>query len=136
MIAIFYYSNSGNTKALVEESIKDFDDIDVFNLKEVNDFSVIDKYNIILIGTPTLGNGVPPKYFAKHQLELKKYLTNKKIGLFGSGNTIYPYFCGALDLLWDWLKNDNEMLFKFKFESYPTQKTINDFKELLNSVKG
>lgn len=134
--AIFYYSNSGNTKSLVEETVKDINNFDVYNLKRLEDLSVIDNYEIIILGTPTLGDGVPPSYFAKNQAELKRYLNDKKIGLFGSGNTIYPYFCGALDILWDWLKNDNKMLFKFKFESYPTTQVINDFKNVLKNIEG
>ena len=133
--AIFYYSNTGNTKSLVEKIMEDRNDFDVFNLKKIDDFSVIDKYKNIILGTSSWGNGVPPRFFSKHQAELKKYLNNKNIGLFGSGNSIYPYYCGALDLIWDWLKNDNKMLFKFKFEYYPTIKAVNEFRELLNNIE-
>ncbi|MNC02594.1 Flavodoxin [compost metagenome] len=133
--AILYYSNSGNTKSLVEEFSKNNSKFDVFNLKKQTNLSIIENYDTIIIGTPTLGNGIPPAYFSKNASELKKYLCNKNIGLFGSGNSIYPYYCGALDVLWEWLKNDNNMLFKFQFESYPTNKAIKDFTDLLNNIK-
>lgn len=134
--AIFYYSNSGNTKSLVEEVVKDTNYcIDIFNFKKIENFSVMENYKTILLGTPTLGDGVPPSFFSKNQVNLKKYLKDKNIGLFGSGNSIYPYYCGALDILWDWLKYDNNMLFKFRFESYPTMKAINDFKDTLKKYE-
>ncbi|MNV82432.1 Flavodoxin [compost metagenome] len=115
--------------------MKNDDYYDVFNLKKQDDLSIIMEYDTVIIGTPTLGNGIPPSYFSKNAEELKKYLHNKNIGLFGSGNSIYPYYCGAIDVLWEWLEHDNNMLFKFKFESYPTSKAINDFKKILSNTK-
>jgi flavodoxin I len=132
--AIFYYSNSGNTKAIVE--LSDTTGFDIINIKQIEpeDFT-FEPYDIILIGTPTLGDGVPPSYFKKLTPQLHS-LQGKKIGLFGSGNTHYTFFCGALDLLEDLLGQRNEILFKHKFESYPTERTVLIFNEFLNRIGG
>lgn len=131
--AIFYYSNFGNTKAIVEES--NTNGYDIFNLKyiDTNDLT-FNNYDVILIGTPTLGDGIPPVYFQKIQRQLMS-IDNKQIGLFGSGNSIYKHYCGALDLLEGLLSVKNTILFNFKFESYPTSKAKEDFQELLNKYK-
>lgn len=130
--AIFYYSTSGNTKALVE--LTDTTGFDVFNMARMPIESInFEPYDIILIGTSTTGRGVPHSFF----LDIKDKLfniKNKRIGLFGSGNTIYSEYCGALDILEDLLRLKNKILFKFKFESYPTSKVFSDFQDIINKI--
>lgn len=126
--AIFYYSATGNTKAIIENI--DVRDFDIFNLITVDKVD-FESYNVIVIGTSTFGDGVPPSIFK----QLTPYLSSlkgKKIGLFGSGNSSYEHYCGALDLLEDFLGFKNEILFKYKFESYPTDKAIEEFQSLIN----
>lgn len=121
---------SGNTKAIVYEAeySKHFD---IYNIAK--DELNFDKYDTIIIGTLTLGRGMPPPYFRDIQSELFK-IRGKKVGLFGSGQSIYGdnYFCGALDVLEDlFLKLGNEILFKLKYESYPTKDVIDQFNNYL-----
>lgn len=131
--AIFYYSNFGNTKAIVEES--DTQGYDVFNLRHIDaEDLTFDNYDTILVGTPTLGDGIPPMYFRKIQRQLMS-MSGKHIGLFGSGNSIYKHYCGALDLLEGLLAVKNEILFKYKFESYPTATAKKEFQLLLYKYK-
>lgn len=132
--AILYYSNSGNTKAIVEES--NTDGFDVYNLKRLSDEDVKKvflNYKTLIIGTPTLGEGVPPLYFRKIYRILNS-AHGKRIGLFGSGQSVYPYFCGALDLLEDVFDESNEVVFVYKFESYPTESAKLEFQKLLNDI--
>lgn len=123
---------TGNTKALIENI--DVHGFDVFNLHYIEpDKLNINKYETILIGTSTIGDGVPHQYFKSVQHKLMA-LEGKRIGLFGSGNSIYKHYCGALDLLEDFLRPKNQILFKFKFESYPTEDVKRDFQRLINEV--
>lgn len=127
--AIYYYSMSGNTKALVE--LSDIDGYDVYNLNRIEPGDLeFGDYEMILIGTSTIGRGVPHNYFRDIYKQLSK-LENKYIGLFGSGNSIYDIYCGALDILEEFLKIKNKVIFKFKFESYPTSKVLIDFEKIL-----
>ena len=124
---IILYSLKGNTKGILDGiDLDGWDLIDITKCEKL----ILDDYETILIGTSTYGRGVPPKPFFKFKGELVK-LKNKKIGLFGSGNSHYEYYCGALDLLEELLEKDNEILFKYKFESYPNQRAKEGFKILM-----
>ncbi|MGG0308224.1 flavodoxin domain-containing protein [Priestia megaterium] len=124
---IVLYSLKGNTRGILDGvNLDGWDLIDITKCGKLT----LDNYQTILIGTSTYGRGVPPKPFFKFKNELLK-LNNKKIGLFGSGNSHYEYYCGALDLLEELLKKDNEILFKYKFESYPNKRAKDEFNALI-----
>ncbi|MGG2096038.1 flavodoxin domain-containing protein [Bacillus sp. S13(2024)] len=123
--AIFYFSLTGNTKAILQDT-NGFDVYDITKTENI-DFS---KYSTVILGLSTYGRG------SAHENTwgfLKKFvrITGKKIGLFGSGNSIYPDFCGALDIIEDAIKDRNEILFKYKFEAYPTLKVKDEFKRFI-----
>ncbi|PHA03056.1 hypothetical protein COE51_01555 [Bacillus pseudomycoides] len=127
---LFYYSETGKTEAaIIEGNIKNCKIHKLNNMKPEE--VLFSNYDCILIGTPTYGRGVPPLYFK--QLLPKLYqLNGKRIGLFGSGNTIYgDDFCGALDLIEEIVKNKNEVIFKYKFEGMPKQENIKQLTKLI-----
>lgn len=129
--AIYYYSMTGNTKGLIDSV--DTSGFDIYNLSQTKKEDLnFDKYQTIIFGTSTWGRGLPPRVFFNIRDELVK-INGKQIGLFGSGNTHYgeDVFCGALDLLEELLKQKNQIIFKLKFESYPTKKVVEQFKNLL-----
>lgn len=128
--ALVYYSLTGNTKGIISKI--NTNDFDVYNLS-VNENINLDQYETILIGTSTWGNGIPPKSILNMKQQLQS-LENKKIGLFGSGNSHYQYFCGALDILEEFFQVRNQVIFKFKFEGYPTDRDVDAFNKLLIGV--
>ncbi|MFO1442980.1 flavodoxin domain-containing protein [Bacillus sp. Bva_UNVM-123] len=133
--AAYYFSMTGNTKSILEQ-LENINEWDVYDLNEMNPEDVDFKdYKTILIGTLTLGRGTPPIYFKKIFKQLVE-LKNRKIGLFGSGQSHYgdDFFCGALDVLEDLLRQKNEIAFKLKFESYPTPPVIEEFKSLVRGM--
>lgn len=133
--AAFYFSITGNTKSLLQK-LDDFDEWDIYDLNGMNPEDVDFKdYEKILIGTLTLGRGIPPVFFKDIFKQLVR-LHDRKIGLFGSGQSHYgdEYFCGALDVLEDLLQQKNNICFKLKFESYPTPVVIDEFKELVEGM--
>lgn len=134
--AAYYFSITGNTKSLLEQ-LEDFNEWDVYDLNGMNPEDVDFKdYKTILIGTLTLGRGIPPKFFKDIYPQLAS-LKGRKIGLFGSGQSHYgdEFFCGALDVLAGLLKQRNDVQFSFKFESYPTPSAINEFKTLVKEME-
>ena len=56
-----------------------------------------DLYSCIAIGTYTWGNGKIPKRLKDYLIKHHKSLSEKRIFIFGSGNSVYPNFCGAVD---------------------------------------
>lgn len=133
--AAYYFSITGNTKSLLQK-LDDYNEWDVYDLNEMNPNEVDFKdYEHILIGTLTLGRGVPPKFFKDIFKQLAS-LENRKIGIFGSGQSHYgeEFFCGALDVLEDLLKIKNNICFKLKFESYPTPTVTEEFKALVKGM--
>lgn len=92
----------------------------------------LDDYDTLLIATSTLGDGEPPAVFKRLAPQLKR-LEGKQIGLFGSGNSIYRYYGGALDLLANLLAPKNEVLFVYKFEEYPTSYAQEELRSLLDA---
>lgn len=130
--AIYYYSMTGNTKALIQEC--NVEGYDIYNLSFTKPKNLdFNKYDVILLGTSTVGRGVPHSYFKYIYPQLIE-LNNKKIGLFGSGNSIYDVYCGALDVLEELLSAKNKIIFNYKFESYPTERAIKEFQILIDTV--
>lgn len=129
--AIFYYSNGGNTNSIVDET--NTTGFDIFNMNKIafNELS-FEPYETIILGSPSYGKGVPPNYFRKIAPQLIN-LKEKRVGLFGSGQSIYgDRYCGALDVLGGLLEKKNEILFKYRFESYPTEIALEEFQKLLD----
>lgn len=131
--AILYYSFSGNTKYMVEQIDTEGFDLIPINHKTISRIDITN-YETLVIATSTLGNGEIPPIF-KRLIPQFVSLENKNIALFGSGNSIYPYYCGALDVFEDFLKRKNKILFKFKFEEFPLNKDIEVLENLFkNSI--
>jgi flavodoxin len=127
---IFYYTSTGKTESAIDkDKLNQYELIKLNNLKQ-SDVN-FDPYDTIIIGTPTYGRGVPPLYFQKLINKLTS-LKGKKIGLFGSGNTIYgDDFGGALDLIEELVMDKNEVIFKLKFEGMPRKKDIDNLTRLI-----
>ncbi len=128
--AIFYYTKTGKTEEAIDKV--SLSQCKLIKLNEIPQSDVnFHKHDILIIGTPTYGRGVPPLYF-KDLVPQILSLEGKKIGLFGSGNTIYgDDFCGALDLIEDLVKENNEVIFKYKFEGMPRKKDIDTITKLI-----
>jgi flavodoxin I len=133
--AIYYFSITGNTKSLFEK-LDDIGTWDIYDLNSMKPKQVNFKdYKKVLIGTLTLGRGIPPVFFKQIYKQLSE-LENRQIGLFGSGQSHYgdEFFCGAIDVLGELLGKKNNIAFKLKFESYPTPSVIEDFKALVGKM--
>lgn len=128
--AIYYYSLTGKTEAIIDNIQSDDIFISKLNNTKSSEVSFVG-HDTIIIGSSTYGRGVPPKYFLDILPQLRE-LKNKRIGLFGSGQTIYgDDFCGALDVFEEILSPRNEIIFKYKFEGYPNEKVIKELKQLI-----
>lgn len=126
---LFYYSRKGNTKAIVNV-FEGYCAIDL--IENIRDYQ-LDDYTTILFATSTYGRGIPPQEFFEVR-DILRNLSDKRIGLFGSGNGHYEYFCGALDLLEEMLTGKNEIIFNYKFEGYPKEIDFKNMEEIINET--
>ncbi len=94
---------SGNTEAIAdileEELTKESISVTRKEAFEV-DVSDLLEFNHILLGAYTWGDGELPDEFLDLYDELESIsLEGKRVGVFGSGDTAYDIFCGAVDLI-------------------------------------
>jgi flavodoxin I len=127
-VAIVYTSLSGNTKELAEELYQIFLTKSVqISIYSIEEFSVSDlcNYNAVAIGTYTWGNGEIPRemrqvYQAFESIKRKDITT----AVFGTGDSCYPMFCGAVDQFRDMLYVHTNLAATLKVELLPQEQDI------------
>ncbi|UII57551.1 flavodoxin [Cytobacillus spongiae] len=103
-IGVVYASMSGNTEAIADiitEELKarkyEVELVDMLSVQSPKDFL---NYDLTFLGMYTWGDGDYPDECLDIMEELEDFdLEQQPFALFGSGDTSYPDFCGALDLL-------------------------------------
>lgn len=117
--ALLYWSKTGNTRTFVDYFVeKSNNEVDLYDMKKglikKNDLL---KYDKICVGTYTWGYGKIPKEVKEFFIEHHELLSGKVFFLFGSGNSVYPKFCGAVDNLEIIIEDiGSEVFFKFKID--------------------
>jgi flavodoxin I len=107
-ILIAYASMSGNTEGIADLLKAKLEQlghhVDLREMEQLNASELLD-YPAFLIGSYTWGDGELPYEAEDFFEELSQVsLTGKKAAVFGSGDTAYPQFCAAVDLLEQRLK--------------------------------
>ncbi|TDX51654.1 flavodoxin domain-containing protein [Orenia marismortui] len=104
---IVYGSTMGNTERLsevVEDALSENYNLerkDVVNTK----IEELDEFDLIIFGSSTWGSGELQEDFDDFYSSLSDLdLSTKKGGVFGAGDTAFPDFCGAVDILEDKLE--------------------------------
>jgi flavodoxin I len=127
-VAIVYASVSGNTKELAQAIYRIFVSKSVqVSVYRIEEFSVPDlcHYHAVAIGTYTWGNGEIPKemrqlYLAFESISRKDMTT----GVFGTGDSCYPMFCGAVDQFRDMLYVHTNLAATLKVELRPQEQDL------------
>lgn len=111
-IGVIYASMSGNTEAIADmimeqltEQNHEVELKDMLSLSSANDLFT---YDLVFIGMYTWGDGDYPDECLDIIEEMEQLdLDQQLFSLFGSGDTSYPEFCGALDKLKELIKGQN-----------------------------
>lgn len=103
-IAVIYASMSGNTEAIADiiaAVLKEQNhDVDVMDILTVQSATELLNYDLTFIGMYTWGDGDYPDECLDLIEEIEQLdLGDHPFAIFGSGDTSYPEFCGALDQL-------------------------------------
>ena len=105
-VLIVYGSSTGNTENVSEEIaniLKDNDhNVDIHNATEVNIDGMADGYDTVFLGCSTWGDEdieLQDDFIPIYENLDKTGLKNKKVAVFGCGDSSYEYFCGAVDVI-------------------------------------
>jgi flavodoxin I len=102
-ILVVYASMTGNTEEMAEAIVEGAKEAGAEVVsKEAFDASAdeLNHYDGIIIGAYTWGDGELPDEFIDFFDEMDGLdLSGKKAAVFGSGDTSYPIYCGAVDLI-------------------------------------
>lgn len=122
-LAIVYSSISGNTESLailLHETFKT--KLLQTSLCHIDEFSAssVDEYDGIAVGTYTWGNGeIPLEMESIYRVFERKSRPNMVTGVFGTGDSFYPHYCGAVNEFRDLLKTKTNLAVTLKVELSP-----------------
>jgi flavodoxin I len=132
-VAIVYTSGTGNTEevATIMHSLLNAELFTVTQFK----LSEMTKYDAIIIGTYTWGDGDIPEemirlYKAFELHDVKHVVT----GIFGTGDSFYPKFCGAVDQFRDMLFVHTNLAVTLKIEQMPQLQDVHRCKKFVDSM--
>ncbi|SFF26621.1 flavodoxin I [Paenibacillus algorifonticola] len=102
-VIVVYASMTGNTEEMAEAIVAGAQEAGVEVVsKEAFDANAADllEYDGIIIGAYTWGDGELPDEILDFYEELEGLdLSGRKAAVFGSGDSSYPVFCGAVDTI-------------------------------------
>ncbi|WP_369900483.1 flavodoxin [Bacillus manliponensis] len=103
-LVMIFASMSGNTEEMADHiagSIREAGkEIEVIDIMDAPEASILEEYDGILLGAYTWGDGDLPDDFLDFYDEMDNVdLTGKKAAVFGSGDTAYPKYCEAVNML-------------------------------------
>ncbi|WP_112179950.1 MULTISPECIES: flavodoxin domain-containing protein [Paraliobacillus] len=121
--AIIYTSITGNTDVLAEQVYKEMYASGISaELIAIDDFhyDTLTNYDIVAVGTYTWDNGEIPlemeELFTAFETQQVKHIST---GIFGTGDSFYPYYCGAVELFRDMLYVHTDLAVTLKVELMP-----------------
>lgn len=140
-IAVVYASMSGNTEAIADIISAELkgQQHEVFSsdLLSINSAAELLNYDVIFIGMYTWGDGDYPDECMDIIEELEQLnLENQLFAIFGSGDTSYPEFCGALDKLKELIESQSGVVLSepLRIEFNPEPEDEKDIQEFVSDV--
>lgn len=106
-IVIVYGSTTGNTEIMADMISGRLSGDNTVDMKNSADTVVeeLAKYDVVIFGSSTWGDGELQDDMEGFNEEIKTInLNQKKAAVFGPGDTAYPHFCKAVDILEETVK--------------------------------
>lgn len=101
--AIFYASNTGNTKSVAKEIAKHLGIRDIFDIADI-DITIMNNYDKLIIGASTWGEGdLQDDWENKWSTFCKIDFVNKTVALFGLGDQeqYYDNYLDAMGIIYE-----------------------------------
>jgi flavodoxin I len=134
-ILLVITSMTGNTKTFID-FLKTYSERPIVICE---DFSrSIKDYEKIGFGAYTWGNGKIPQRMKSYLIKHKDNFRGKEVFIFGSGNSIYPRFCGAVDGINKIVSDCGAIVkgtFKFEQRFNKNDYTQEEINHLINTIK-
>ena len=138
-IAIVYASVTGNTEQLAEMVQKAaLDQGFRAELYRIEDFplAALSSYETVLIGTYTWGSGeIPEEMRALYQAIEALNKKQMQTAVFGTGDSFFAEFCGAVDRFRDMLYVKTQLVATLKVELAPQPKDVSRCGKLVGLIK-
>lgn len=100
-VLVVYVSGGGNTKEVAENISKTLDNSstphDIFRVGSDATLPILSDYGLVFLGSYTIGNGRTPEGMVNFLKEVGTKHPN--VAVFGSGDSQWTYYCGAVDRL-------------------------------------
>ncbi|MCM3668621.1 flavodoxin domain-containing protein [Mesobacillus maritimus] len=135
---IVYTSVTGNTKELAENLYQSFlskeVDIQIYRIEQFST-TYLNEYDAIVIGTYTWGNGQVPQEMRRLYRAFEMFEKKDKItAVFGTGDSFYPHYCGAVDQFRDMLYVHSNLAATLKVELFPQQQDEKRCQKFVQSI--
>lgn len=137
-VAIVYTSVTGNTEELAERLYQSFlSESNRVHLYQMEDFPIseLNQFDAIIIGTYTWGDGEIPRemwpLFDEFETCARKDVVT---AVFGTGDSFYPNFCGAVDLFRDMLYVHTNLAATLKVELLPQERDERRCQKFIESI--
>jgi flavodoxin I len=137
-LAIVYTSVTGNTgevaRILYHASKQNFNDVSLFHVNKFQGIN-LEEFDAIIIGTYTWGNGdIPRELVAVYKAFEHANKKNLVTGVFGTGDSFYPHFCGAVDEFKNMLYVQTTLAASLKIELSPQVSDIKRCYQFVESI--
>lgn len=105
-VLVVFGSTTGNTESVADEIGKVFQkgghEVEVKNVADITVSGMAEGYDDVLLGCSTWGDEdieLQDDFEEAFDSLDQAGLSGKKVGVFGCGDSSYPHFCGAVDVL-------------------------------------
>ena len=140
-IAVVYVSMSGNTEAIADiiaaELKEQKHEVFLTDMLSIQNATDLLNYDVTFIGMYTWGDGDYPDECLDIIDELEKLnLEDQLFAIFGSGDTAYAEFCGALDKLKELIENQGGVVLSdpLRIDNDPEPEDEADIKEFVSDA--
>ncbi len=108
-IKIVYETQNGTTQYVAETILHQLQaaghQVYLHSIKYDGAQPNLDGMDLILVGAPTYDDGKLEKTMLEFIQSFQVDFTNRKVAVFGLGNSTYPLFCRAADILEEWVRS-------------------------------
>jgi len=124
-ILIVFETQNGSTQYVSEVIQKQFQDlghqVTLHGVKAQGMSPVLDGYDLLLFGAPTYEDGKLENSMRVFVARNNPDFSQKKVAVFGLGNSFYPQFCTSAQILADWVKKNkgNLLVEPLKIDGFP-----------------